>query len=206
MAMAGSARKGGRARFPFGGSNLFRGKISRERKSVFDQTVVARFAALQDEFDTKARELRRAIKSQIASGANDLPDAGVARLTTELRNIRARILRQERLLRQEIGISEADLRKIERLRDSQNSPKFDNRFWRAQIEDVPESEDLDSLLRNGFQQLIQLFDPKWLRAEACKGYRLGSSFLSTPLHLVNGVRMDLPGKHRIPSASLICCL
>ena len=53
-----------------------------------------------------------------------------------------------------------------------------------------------------------MVDREWLRAEAKKTYRLTSSFLDEPLHLVNGVRVGMrqagPRPQRFAHMLLVC--
>jgi hypothetical protein len=105
------------------------------------------------------------------------------------------------------GISEAEIRAIERARDAALLPRG-NEFWRAQVERVQPTGHLDDYVPVALERLLHLVDPNWLRAEAQKPYRLGNQFLSCPLHLVNGVRLgtglDAPGPQRYARMLLTC--
>jgi hypothetical protein len=121
-------------------------------------------------------------------------------LVKEGRKLRADFLRQLRVLQRTIGISEKEIRAIERARDAELLPPGDNRFWRTEVEQVPlsESEDLDDLANTGLERLLARVSQEWLRAESQKQYRLGPEFLRIPLHLVNGVRVGLNLNARVP--------
>jgi hypothetical protein len=122
--------------------------------------------------------------------------------------MQAGILRQIRILQRSHGISEAQIRVIERAREKQLLPPSDDRFWRTQVERAPATDNLDDAAESGFERLMNLVDPKWLSAEAQKPYRLDSAFLANPLHLVNGVRvgmsLDDSGPQRFARMLLVC--
>lgn len=115
--------------------------------------------------------------------------------------------RQIQSLQKAHGISEADIRAIERARLAALLPKG-NEFWRAQVEQVQPTGDLDDYALPAIERLLPQIDPDWLRAEAQKPYRLGPQFLIRPLHLVNGVRVgmggDPPGPQRFARMLLVC--
>lgn len=115
--------------------------------------------------------------------------------------------RQIRLLQKVHGISEAEIRAIERARDAALLPKGKD-LWRAQVERVQPTGHLDDYAQVALERLLHLVDPDWLRAEAQKPYRLGSQFLSRPLHFVNGARVgmggDGPGPQRYARMLLAC--
>jgi hypothetical protein len=64
-------------------------------------------------------------------------------------------------------------------------------LWREEIEQVTTTQDMDPLLRSAVVRLTDLVDLDWLKREASKPYRLKRSFLESPLHLVNGVRVGM---------------
>jgi len=98
-----------------------------------------------------------------------------------------------RALQRKIGISEKEIRAIERAREAELLPPADDRFWRIQVEQVlpSESGDLDKLAQAGLERLLAKTNPEWLRSERQKPYRLGSAYVNNPLHLVNGARVGL---------------
>jgi hypothetical protein len=67
---------------------------------------------------------------------------------------------------------------------------------------------LDAQAECGLERLLGLVDPEWLAEEARKSYRLGRSYLTEPLHVVNGVRVgmaeDIRGPQRLARMLLIC--
>jgi hypothetical protein len=158
-------------------------KSPREGGFAFDETVLER---LHTEIENKAEELATAIKTQVATGNSKLPGERVRVLTGELRKLRAEFLRYERAAYREFGISASDFRAIERALGEKRLPPTDHRLWRLQVEQAPSNEDLDDILRRGLDRLLSRVNPDWLRREAKKPYRLGSDFLTNPLHLVNG--------------------
>jgi hypothetical protein len=159
---------------------------------AFEQTIHEKLDALRAAIDAKAGEFSNAIKAEVAAGGNQ-PGETVRRTLRELRKLRADLLRQVRSLQRTVGISEGEIRALERELDAQLLPAPDQTFWRAQVEDIPasQSDDLDDLAQIGLEQLLGRIDPKWLRAEAQRPHRLGSDFLASPLHLVNGVRVGM---------------
>jgi len=62
-------------------------------------------------------------------------------------------------------------------------------LWRQEIEQIPSGQDLDPLARSALVRLTNAVNLDWLQREARKPYRLGLSFLASPLHLVNGIRV-----------------
>ena len=90
-----------------------------------------------------------------------------------------------------IGVSEAELRAIEKAKHARSQSDGEKNLWRTEIEQVAGSHDLDELAAAGLTQLLRLVPPAWLQAEAQKGYRLDSTFLTNPLHLVNGCRVGV---------------
>ena len=142
--------------------------------------------------ETKSQELAAAIKAQVATGNATTPNETVLRIVEESRQVHADFLRELRRVTREIGVSEAEVRAMERARDAQLLPaERPTRFWRSEIEQCSPSGFLDDLVEPAVEQLVDLVDPKWLRSEAAKPYRLGADFLGHPLHLVNGVRVGM---------------
>ena len=100
------------------------------------------------------------------------------------------VSRRTHALERSIGLSEKEIRLLERLHDAEGLPATTSLLWRTDIEEYePDSNDLDVLLANGLDRLLSLVDTRWLKAEAQKPYRLERGFLENPLHLVNGVRL-----------------
>ncbi len=167
----------------------------RSRKSTgrcaFDkEAILERLHALHAQREAKIQEVRSATKAQVAAGDSGPPNETVRRLMKELRKLHADCLRQIRLLQRAHGISEAEIRAIERARESEALPSGDE-FWRTQVEETQATDDLDASAQSGIERLIGQIDPEWLRAEGQKPYRLGTEFLNNPLHLVNGVRVGM---------------
>jgi hypothetical protein len=163
---------------------------------------------LQSLVEAKTGELSSAIKAQADSGHGSRPSEAIRQLTQEARNLKADLLRQVRLLQHVHGITEAQIRAIERARDSERLPCHDERYWRSQIEDTPPMQYLDDIAEAGLDQLLRTVDPEWLRTESRRPYRLGPNFLSQPLHLVNGIRvgvnLDSRRPQRFAQMLLVC--
>lgn len=159
-------------------------------ETAFDETTVARLDALSSQANLKIQELSYAIKAQIASkqGSNG-PNETVRRLYKEIRKLGADYLRQVRLLQHSAGISEAKIRAYARERQKKLLPDGPDLLWRAEIEQVNKTQDMDPLVRSALVRLTNSVDLSWLQQEARKPYRLGHSFLANPLHLVNGIRV-----------------
>lgn len=140
-------------------------------------------------------------------GDLERPNETVRRLVKEQRKLQADLLRLIRTLQRTVGISEAEIRAIERAAEADQLPSGDA-FWRAQVLETRPTEDLDALAAVGLDRLLANVDPEWLRTQAQKQYRLSSSFLNNPLHLVNGVRVgmapDEPGPQRFARMLLVC--
>jgi hypothetical protein len=144
--------------------------------------------------------LSDAIKAQAASekGSSSGPNEAVRRLYKEIRKLQADHLRQVRLLQRSQGISEAEIRAFARAREKTLLPDGPDLLWRKEIEQVGKTQDMDPLVRSALVRLTNSVDPSWLQREARKPYRLGSSFLESPLHLVNGVRLATGPKIETP--------
>ena len=123
--------------------------------------------------------------------------------------MRADFLRQLRVLQRSVGITEKEMRAIDRARDAELLPPSDDRFWRLQIEQIPpfESGDLDELAATGLERLLARVKPGWLRKQGDNPYRLRSAYLNHPLHFVNGVRLgfnlDVNGPQRFARMMLV---
>jgi hypothetical protein len=177
-------------------------------ETAFDQTLFQKLTTLGSESETKAQELGAAIKAQMAARDGTTPNRVVRRLVREARKVQADFLREVRRVQSALGISEAEIRAIERAHDAQLLPPTDGRFWRTQIEQTlaSESEDLDGLAETGLKRLLTQVNAAWLRTEARKPYRLGSEFITSPLHLVNGVRCgNRAARAKARKGSLGCC-
>lgn len=140
--------------------------------------------------DAKLAELVAAIKQQeaIEPGAAH-PGPEVRRLTSELRAINSKLGRVGERMQDMVGVTEDELEAIERAA----LPPYDDRWWRHQIVETPPSEYLDDFTPQAVEALLKHVDPDWLRNQAARAYRLGDAFLSTPLHIVAGVRISRAG-------------
>ena len=171
---------------------LFSGRDASQFSTLeapFDEHVHERITELQRDAEQKIKEMIAAIKAQIESGSTDGPNETVRQLSRESRTLRAKFLCELRNLRRAHGVSERELRTFERALDGIHDPSG-AQYWRAEVEDTPAMEDLDALAAVGYEQLLLLVDPVWLRTEGEKVYRLNTDFLNQPLHLVNGVRVS----------------
>ena len=84
-------------------------------ESRFDEkAVLERLEFFRIDIKTKARELSAAIKTQVATGDHQKPNDTVRRLSRELRKLLADQLRLVRLVQRAHGISEAEIRAVER--------------------------------------------------------------------------------------------
>jgi hypothetical protein len=166
------------------------------RRHSFEKAVIARLDFLRHELDLKIQAFSAAIKTQVASGDASRPGEEVRSLYREFRKLQADYLRQVRLLQRSIGISEAEISRIERARHKQLLPDGADQLWRDEIEHTSiNSYDLDHLARQAVVRLTGSVSLEWLRREAQQEYRLESSFLTLPLHLVNGIRVGMG--HRV---------
>lgn len=161
------------------------------RRSPFHSTLFANLKRLRCQFETKARELSAAIKAQVATADSDRPSELVRTLAKQLRKAKADWLRQIRIIQRTVGISERQIRALEKLQGAKALPNFDLRFWRDQVEDFPgsKSSDLDAMAQAGFERLLSLVDPRWLQMQERLIHRLGPEFLQSPLRLANGFRL-----------------
>jgi hypothetical protein len=139
----------------------------------------------------KSLQLAGAIKTQVETGDAALPNDEVKALVREQRTLQAQFLCLLRKLQREAGISEAEIRAIERAEESRNLPGG-GQLWHAEIFETRSTEELDELAAVALHELLGVVDPQWLDSESAKTYRLDNRFLSQPLYLVNGVRLFQP--------------
>jgi hypothetical protein len=145
---------------------------------------------LQAACEAKVRECSAAIKAQVRAGEENRPNSTVRRLMEELRILQANLRDEIRRLHLSVGISEAEIEAAELAEKTERLPGG-TEFWQREILQIRPTEDLDTQAENGLEALLSLVDPKWLRQEAQKPYRLGPSFLTEPLHIVNNVRVGM---------------
>lgn len=105
------------------------------------------------------------------------------------------------------GISDADIEAAERGYEAHRLPSGTD-YWQHQILQTRPTEDLDAYIESGLENLLRRVDPKWLRDQALNPYRLDSSFLNNPIHVVNGVRvganLEVGGPQRFARMLLLC--
>jgi hypothetical protein len=163
--------------------------------------------ALHAASEAKARELSNAIKAQVAGGDHGLPNATVRSIIEELHRLQTEYRRGLRRLQRSVGVSQAEMAEVERAYLAERLPRG-NDYWLEQVHQVRPTEDLDAQAAVGLEQLLRLVDPSWLDEEARKTYRLGRSYLTEPLHAMNGVRVGLaqatPGPQRFARMLLVC--
>jgi hypothetical protein len=180
------------------------------RRSAFpgndlpDDPAFAEARAIGEQLRTITEQLALAIKAQVASGDDGLPNANVRRLTAEGREVQERLSTEIQRLQDVAGIPESVLEAIE----ASELPTTDDRFWRSQVEQTPASESLNTMAPPALDQLMALVDQAWLASEATKPYRLDSDFLRSPLHLVSGTRVGIAspkaGPQRFARMLLVC--
>ena len=157
---------------------------------AFDQILIGKLNALRDQIALKIQEFSAAVKAQVASGDASRPDETVQTLHRQMRKLQADFQRQLRLLQRQVGISQAEIRNIERAGMERLLPDGADILWRDEIENAPSNRDMDPMAERAIAQFADIVNPDWLLAEAKKPYRLQRSFLTNPLHLVSGVRVD----------------
>ena len=114
-------------------------------------------------FKGKSLELADAIKAQVESGDTTLPNDAVRALVKEQRTLQAQFLCLVRKLQREAGISEAEIRAIERAEEARNLPGG-GALWHAEIFETRSTEDLDELAAAGLEELLRIVDPPMARA------------------------------------------
>jgi hypothetical protein len=122
--------------------------------------------------EAKVLEISAAIKAQVATGDAGQPNETVKKLVREARKLEADFKHQLRLLQRTCGISESEIRAIERAEEKKRLPSGDA-LWHDQVLQSRATEDLDVLAESGLETLLALVDPEWLRGEAEKDYQLG---------------------------------
>jgi hypothetical protein len=155
-------------------------------------------AALNHTCEAKVHECSAAIKAQIASGDRGRPNDTVRRLLRELEQLRAdfsEAIRREHL---SIGVSEAEFEALDRAIEAQNLPPLGHDYWHHQIHQIRPTEDFDAAIAPSLEQLLGRVDTKWLQRQAEVPYRLGPSFLTEPLHVVNNIRVSTARDGEVP--------
>ena len=89
------------------------------------------------------------------------------------------------------GFSESQLQEYERLKLEATLGAREERFARKDVEAMYPTATLDELAPVALEKLRSYVDPNWLQREARKGFRLDTSFLNHPLHIVSGVRVGV---------------
>jgi len=178
------------------------------RRIAFDESIFQKLHSLNSATEAKGREISTAIKAQVAAGDRERPGVTVQRLVKEMRNLQAQFLWELRRVQRIAGISEAEIRAVERTYESERQPHDNGGYWHDEVLQSRSSEDLDELSASGLENLLRCVDLKWLLTEAEKSYRLEPPFLTDPLHIVSGVRVsedqELPGPQRFARMLLLC--
>lgn len=162
--------------------------LTRERSPTVDQEIVNKVRVLQAACESKVFEISAAVKAQVATGDGSGPNETVRKLVRELEELRAALSSEIRQIQESAGISEAEIEAVERAYEAERMPSGSD-LWQHQILRIKATENLDTQTESGLEALLRFVNPKWLREQAQKPYRLGPAFLSEPLHLVNGVRV-----------------
>ena len=110
-------------------------------------------------------------------------------------------------MQESAGITEEELLEIEQAERAAKLP-FSQSMWRDQILQARATADLDELASNALDELAKRISPSWLREQAQYPFRLDTSFLRNPVHIVNGVRVDAKrsnsGQNRFAQMLLLC--
>lgn len=173
----------------------------------FFEKIRDRLDRLDAAIEAKVREVSAAIKAQVSTGDRGQPNEVVRNLVNEARKLQAEFNKELRRLQRAAGISEAEIRAVERAYEAERLPHGDD-YWHHQVLQARATEDLDAQAAAGLERLLGLVDPRWLSEEARKSYRLGRSYLTEPLHVVSGVRVgmaaEIHGPQRFARMLLIC--
>ena len=119
------------------------------------------------------------------------PSARSASLLEELRALGLEFGRELTSVQTAFGLSESQLREYERLKLEATLGDREERFVRKDVEAMYPTATLDELAPAALEKLRPCVDRDWLQREASKGFRLDSSFLNHPLHIVSGVRVGV---------------
>ncbi|MBL8240696.1 MAG: hypothetical protein JNM66_24975 [Bryobacterales bacterium] len=109
-------------------------------------------------------------------------------LVKEYRSASARTLCETRRLLRRVGISERQLREIERLQDEKHKPTG-SAWWVEQVYESRATENLDEMTAAALDSVLPHVDQDWLASEAKKPYRLDEAFRTMPIHVVSGIRV-----------------
>ena len=97
-------------------------KYEANRRGPTFEEILEQLDALKVVSEAKTRELTAAIKTQAATGDLDRPNETVRQLAKEQRKLQADFLRLIRKLERAIGVSEAEVRAIERAKEAEALP------------------------------------------------------------------------------------
>lgn len=161
----------------------------RKEKPFANRICFEKLDQLKNLIEAKDQALSAAIKAQVDSGQSDRPNEKVLALVKEGRKAHADFLRELRRIQRQAGISEANIRAVERAREAEFIPTG-TEYWYRDVFEARPTEDLDWFAETGLEKLLRIVPPQWLQTEAQKRHRLGGEFLTSPLHLVSGLPLS----------------
>jgi hypothetical protein len=144
--------------------------------------------------EAKVLDISAAIKLHVSMNDTRGPNEAIQQLRSELRQLNTEFSQELARVQRSLGVSAAEIATIERAYEAARLPKGTD-FWHRQVLKARATEDLDKQAESGLDHLLRFVDPKWLSEQARRPYRLESSFLAEPLHLVNGVRVGMARNH-----------
>lgn len=168
-----------------------------------------------DELIQQASAVTRAIANvfkriEAAPGDHNL-ELEFERLQGELARLQDEIKEEDRravaFLKSEYGVDEDWLQRFQ----ATFRPAFGNDYRTADIQRVPSTVRLEDVVAHGYERLIQIVDPAWLREQARGKYRLqydASASSDCRLHLVGRQRLMPPNgptrPQRFAQMLLVC--
>jgi hypothetical protein len=144
-------------------------------------------AALEPEVENALQAFRQSLKSDENAGHTSM-SAETRRLADEARRLTAAHSAGVDELQRAVGIPEEVLKQLEKAQ----LPFYECKYLLADVLDTAPTDNLDVASARGLEALLQLVDPRWLKAEGEKEFRLDQRYRAQPLHLVSGVRFPEP--------------
>jgi hypothetical protein len=141
----------------------------------------------------KTFEFAAKLKSCKREGRDPRLDPEVLAAHVEMTQLHAEGSALAAKLQQALGLSDERLREL----DLAQAPPIEHRYDRADLVDVPSTDELEPFVERGLAALRAKVDRAWLREESAKRWQLE---ITRPLVLFHGRRID--GGERQPAARL----
>jgi hypothetical protein len=142
-----------------------------------------RLDSLEQRIAEVTEEYRQAAK--LDDAARRPPSDETLRLNADLFELTSTFTAELKQLQDYIGVPDEVFEEI----SAAKRPPREERYWRAEVEATPPSDDLDALAESGLRHLLDGVDRNWLETQARKPFRLGEEIFAVPMQLVGSVRV-----------------